>query len=233
MNVFYIRYSSSQSVMQISLFKYNAASNNFTVLEDWSKVSFSLAQVCIDYVLDHHILPTSECAQSKFIQATSLLPATLLQAQIFPTTLRGVESKVPYKNKNLKITCGCPVDEPTLRTTEPTGQPINIGVSQSRGKMYFSWTDTSLCENGFGFDRGGFSFTPDYKIESYSTCFTSHAPTQIFDDLTVSLNVELGSTQTYCVRAVNEVGYDSGYRSDPACKDVVIAWEAVVCGIAL
>ena len=158
----------------------------------------------------------------------SLLPATLLQIQIFPTTVGGVESKVPYKNRKLKVTCGCPVDEPTRRATEPTGKPTELGIVQSRGKMYFSWTDSSLCESGFGFDRGGSSFTPDYTIESYATCFSSHAPAQIFDDLTVSTTVQLGSTQTYCVRAVNAIGYDTGYRSDPACRDVVIAWEAIV-----
>ena len=157
-----------------------------------------------------------------------MLPATLIQALIYPTTVGGVESKIPYRNKNIKVTCGCPIDEPTLRATEPTGKPIDLSVVQSRGKMYLSWTDTSLCESGFGFDRGGSSFTPDYAVESYDTCFTSHSPTQIYDDLTVSTTVQLGSTQTYCVRAVNVVGYATGYRSDPACKDVVIAWEAVV-----
>ncbi len=152
-----------------------------------------------------------------------------MQAEIYPTTLAGVESKIPYRNKNIKVTCGCPIDEPTLRMTEPSGKPTKLGVVQKRGKIFLSWTDNSLCESGFGFDRQGSSFTPDYEVESEKTCLASHSPTQIYDDLAASAAlVPVGSTQTYCVRAVNDVGYDSGYSSNATCKDVVIAWETLV-----
>jgi hypothetical protein len=92
-----------------------------------------------------------------------------------------------------------------------------------------SWTDNSICEAGFAFDRGGSSFTPDYLFQSPDVCFTSHSPSSIYDDLTVTPSVKLGSIQTYCVRAANEIGYDYGYRSDPACQNIIIAWEAGVC----
>jgi hypothetical protein len=91
-----------------------------------------------------------------------------------------------------------------------------------------SWTDTSLCEAGFGFDRKGATFTADYMVNSKDSCFSAHAPTSVYDDLVVAPSVTVGSVQTYCVRAINEAGYDTGYRSDSACKDITIAWEASV-----
>ncbi len=92
-----------------------------------------------------------------------------------------------------------------------------------------SWKDTSLCESGFVFDRAGSSFTPIYNFESPQVCFTKHSPSSIFDDLTKTPSVKLGSIQTYCVRAANPVGYKFGYRSEPGCKDITIAWESMVC----
>ncbi len=175
--------------------------------------------------------------QSASIQAHSLLPGSLIQLSILPTTVAGVESKAPYRNKQVKVTCGCPIDQASLRSTEATGRPRGfaypqdspqqLDVVQKRGKMYLSWTDTSLCESGFGFSRGGLSFTPDYLVESPKTCFSQHSPSLIYDDLTTN-SVALGSTQKYCTRAINSVGYDSGYLSDPLCMDIVVAWEAAV-----
>jgi hypothetical protein len=91
-----------------------------------------------------------------------------------------------------------------------------------------SWTDTSLCETGFGFDRKGATFTADYMVNSEDVCFSAHAPTSVYDDLVVAPSVTVGSVQTYCIRAINEAGYDTGYRSESACKDIAIAWEASV-----
>ncbi len=99
---------------------------------------------------------------------------------------------------------------------------------QKRGKVYLAWTDTSLCETGFGFDRKGATFTADYMVNSKDVCFSAHAPTSVYDDLVVAPSVTVGSVQTYCVRAINEVGYDTGYRSASACRNITIAWEASV-----
>jgi hypothetical protein len=79
------------------------------------------------------------------------------------------------------------------------------------------------------FDRADSSFTPIYNFESPQVCFTQHSPSSIFDDLTTSPNIKLGSIQTYCVRAANPEGYKYGYRSDPGCQDITIAWESTVC----
>jgi hypothetical protein len=103
-----------------------------------------------------------------------------------------------------------------------------ISCLQRRGKIYLSWKDTSLCESGFVFDRAGSSFTPIYNFESPQVCFTQHSPSSIFDDLTTTPSIQLGSIQTYCVRAVNPVGYKFGYRSNPGCQDIKIAWESMV-----
>ena len=77
--------------------------------------------------------------------------------------------------------------------------------------MYLRWTDASLCENGFSFDRSGFSFTPNYDYQSSTSCFTAHAPSTIVDDLSNIATVPVGSSQTYCVRAYNTIGYAIGW----------------------
>ena len=62
-------------------------------------------------------------------------------------------------------------------------------------------------------------------------CFTKHSPSSIFDDLTKTPSIKLGSIQIYCVRAANPVGYKFGYRSDPGCQDIKIAWESMVISL--
>ncbi len=99
---------------------------------------------------------------------------------------------------------------------------------QFLGQIYLSWTDTSICESGFSFDRGGSSFAPVYDFESPDMCFTQHSPSTVADDLTTTPLVQLGSQQTYCVRAVNPDGYRLGYRSDPGCQTITIGWETKV-----
>jgi hypothetical protein len=94
--------------------------------------------------------------------------------------------------------------------------------------VFLAWTDNSLCETGFGFDREGTTFAADYMVNSKDVCFSTHAPTAVFDDLAAAPSVTVGSVQTYCVRAINEQGYDTGYRSNAACADITIAWEASV-----
>jgi hypothetical protein len=70
--------------------------------------------------------------QSRTIEITSLLPGKLFRAVIYPTTIAGKESVIPYKNSNLRSTCGCPVDDATLRQTEPTGKPSDVVLAQVR-----------------------------------------------------------------------------------------------------
>ena len=68
-------------------------------------------------------------AQSKNIVIASLLPGKLFQAVIFPTFSTGKETRVPARIE-LRSTCGCPVNEATLRQTEPTGKPTDVALTQ-------------------------------------------------------------------------------------------------------
>ena len=61
----------------------------------------------------------------------NLLPGKIFQAAIYPTIFSGKESRVPAKIE-VKSTCGCPVDEETLRQTEMTGMPTEIALTQVR-----------------------------------------------------------------------------------------------------
>jgi hypothetical protein len=176
----------------------------------------------------------------------------VFQAVIYPTVFSGKAAKLPAKFE-LKSTCGCPKDAQTLLSTEMTGMPTEVKLMQarwlwvflqfdilmnvfmqSRGKIYLSWVDNSVCESGFVFQReasgsDASSFTPMYSFESTDPCFARHAPSSIFDDLTIAPDIKLGSIQKYCVFATNPVGYKFGYRSNPGCHEITIAWESMVC----
>ncbi len=73
--------------------------------------------------------------QSKNILIPHLLPGKLFQAAVYPTISTGKESKVPAKIE-IKSTCGCPVDEATLRQTEMTGKPTDIVLTQVVGSFW-------------------------------------------------------------------------------------------------
>jgi hypothetical protein len=100
--------------------------------------------------------------------------------------------------------------------------------------MYLQWTDRSLCETGFSFERGGAHFAPVYSVQDSTICGVYHSPTSVFDDLSAAQAqglATIGSTQTYCVRATAPIGCDSNkYESEPACTSIVIAWESSIAG---
>ncbi len=57
-------------------------------------------------------------------------PGKLFRLTVLPTGNKNVESKVPYINRKIRSTCGCPIDERTLMLTEPTGKPTNVALLQ-------------------------------------------------------------------------------------------------------
>ena len=59
-----------------------------------------------------------------------LLPGKLLRVAVLPTDTANIEAKVPFTNKAVKTTCGCPRDLNTLRATEPTGSPTSVALLQ-------------------------------------------------------------------------------------------------------
>ncbi len=102
------------------------------------------------------------------------------------------------------------------------------------GKVYLQWTDRSLCETGFTFDRSGEHFTPLYSVQDATICHLQHAPTSVFDDLIVAQRYGqalVGTTQKYCVRATADIGCDSNkYESAETCEFLTIAWESSLSG---
>jgi hypothetical protein len=92
----------------------------------------TLAEVtvaCFPFLVLAQVIPCLQ--QSKNIVLPNLLPGKLFQAAIYPIVHSGKETKVPAKIE-LKSTCGCPVDEETLRQTEMTGMPTEIALTQVR-----------------------------------------------------------------------------------------------------
>ncbi len=59
----------------------------------------------------------------------NLLPGKIFQAAVYLTDTSGKESMVPTKIE-VKSTCGCPINEATLRQTETTGMPTEIALTQ-------------------------------------------------------------------------------------------------------
>ncbi len=85
-------------------------------------------------------------SQSRNIAITNQLPGKLFQAVVLPSVAIGKESKVPAKFE-LRSTCGCPVDDATLRQTEATGKPANVALTQVR-KVYSNFV--LLSKSCFG-----------------------------------------------------------------------------------
>jgi hypothetical protein len=101
--------------------------------------------------------------------------------------------------------------------------------------MYLKWEDRSLCESGFSFERGSKQFTPQYDVQSAQACLLPHAPVSVYDDLVAAQlqnQIVVGSSPTYCVRAVNPIGCDNqnSYASNAACVTKLILWESALGG---
>ena len=64
------------------------------------------------------------------IATVNLQPGKLFKLSIWPSNLADEESRVPYVNKLVKSTCGCPLGVNTLRATEPTGKPSAVLLTQ-------------------------------------------------------------------------------------------------------
>jgi hypothetical protein len=127
--VFSWRYA--QYVSKVSILPYNPSSNDFPVeLSGWSKRAYTLEEVSHqDIASTNALIATLISPQSKNIVISSLLPGKLFQAAIIPTATTGKEGKVASKME-IKSTCGCPVDDETLRDTEQTGKPTDIVLTQ-------------------------------------------------------------------------------------------------------
>ena len=89
--------------------------------------------------------------QAGNIEIPEMIPGTLFQLIVTPTiAATNKDTKTSYRNKHIKVTCGCPVDIPykdnprstdkvkepkiydkeALKRTETSGAPINLTVLQ-------------------------------------------------------------------------------------------------------
>eukprot|EP00045_Choanoeca_perplexa_P000635 m.15256 g.15256 ORF g.15256 m.15256 type:complete len:2739 (-) comp10439_c0_seq1:193-8409(-) len=97
----------------------------------------------------------------------------------------------------------------------PSGSPVAVTAVQEMGRVYFSWTDQSMCESGFVITRDGSSISLDYSVTSSKNMYSKHQPRIVYDNLMNDLpsNNAPGHMHEYCVAAVNPVWYPPGYNS--------------------
>jgi hypothetical protein len=147
--------------------------------------------------------------------------------------------------------CSC-----TNNELDRTGRPLNLEIAQNNGHVIFNFTDNSYCEEAFSFTRSldleeflrdvslkGVSFTDDYAFNAGEACGTIITPViECSDDLSKS-ELPIGTTFTYCVRAVKDGHYmDHPFAvdnlasrtltsSDDTCASHKVRWEASIDGI--
>jgi hypothetical protein len=122
------------------VYQFSSNLNDFgSELPDWNKVLFNLSNVRIhDELLANAFFNfiIILAVQTNNIAIVGLLPGKLLKVAVLPTDNSNVESRVPFTNKAVKTTCGCPRDSNTLRTTEPTGSPTSVSLLQVSTALY-------------------------------------------------------------------------------------------------
>ena len=167
------------------------------------------------------------------------------------TTVGGVSE---YETVSFPIVPSCSCD-PHINP-DKTGRPKDLRINQDKGHVMFTFTDNSRCGTAFSFTRiSGFpefvdgsaaatSFTSDYYFSSPVQCSLNNAEidagTAASDDLQIS-RLSVGSTYSYCVRAVNQGQYMDLTVSDlegrvtsssaALCSSHSISWEASIDGM--
>jgi len=145
--------------------------------------------------------------------------------------------------------CSCDA----ITNPDKTGRPKNLIVYQDQGHVMFNFTDNSKCEAAFSFSRfTGFpeftddsviatSFTHDYTFNAPKQCGAEVSTgTKASDDLKLS-RLSVGSTYSYCARAVKTGEYMDLTVSEletrvissstALCKSHTISWEASIDGL--
>lgn len=163
--------------------------------------------------------------------ASGLIPGALYKVLVTPQDTNNSLLTVLAQKIDVEVNCGC-LKSVIGSSEEETGAPASFTAVQNLGVVRFTWTDMSLCEEGFSFYRqngtGRTSFTEAYDYASEVKCFNQNSPESVGDNLAVS-KLPVGSTQTYCVQAISH-GTIEPYRSAPVCTPVVVLWEAVIIG---
>jgi len=187
----------------------------------------------------------------KDIRITDLKPGNRYLFNIIVNTEADGDDKGGNETVSFPIVPSCSCDALTNR--DKTGRPTNLKIFQDNGHVMFTFTDNSRCETAFSFTRfTGFpefvdesafatSFTDDYSFSALMQCSSDSevSPgTSSSDDLRMT-RLPVGSTYSYCVRAVNEVQYMDWTISDEVrvttssaalCNRHTISWEASIDG---
>lgn len=177
------------------------------------------------------------------LEYDNLLPGTSYEILITPYSDQTNELLPADQVRRIpKTLCSCVEKYRSSNSDESNGAPRDVLARQNRGQVLLSWTDSSLCESGFSFTRcagatqqcnenEGVAFTSDYIFANTleKSCLQEHAPTDLLDSIDRS-DLALGSSYTYCMRAVDErsrsvVPYASGQACAPA---IVVQYEAIL-----
>ena len=125
---------------------------------------------------------------------------------------------------------------------EDTGSPADLKITQEDGFVWFSFTDQSLCEDGFSLHRTQRDqktvLAPSYQYFASNECGDIIKPGKDFaDDLSRS-NLIVGEIFAYCVSAVapNYMAQPSTIenlhppfkkQSDSTCESHTIQWVRI------
>jgi len=157
----------------------------------------------------------------------NMLPGRKYQFIIHPVDSAGASTSY---SEIFTTDCGC---QTKVDKNTQTGSASDFEIRQNLGHVYFSWVDQSKCEKAFSFARklkgSVVSFVDDFTHNDPNQCGSILEPDYVKDDIKRS-NLEVQSTQQYCITAVNAALH---YLSQQTCKDFTILWEAVVSGEVL
>jgi len=175
----------------------------------------------------------------------------LIPGNRYITTVLVENGNGPDEAVTFPIVPSCSCDAVT--NPDKTGRPKKLIVYQDQGHVMFNFTDNSKCEAAFSFSRfSGFaeftddsvlatSFTDDYTFNSPKQCDAEVSTgTKASDDLKVS-RLSVGSTYSYCARAVKNGEYMDLTVSEletrvissstALCESHTVSWEASIDGL--
>ena len=123
--------------------------------------------------------------------------------------------------------------------SDDRGSPGDFVVTQSYGKVFFTWTDYSLCESAFALTRDEKPFLEDLVSTGVRMCGERYiAPETWFDDLMLPAPGSaqdsmrpIGHEHRYCVRSLSVAGAGfETYESHSNCAVFAVQWEALLVG---
>ena len=130
----------------------------------------------------------------------------------------------------VRFVTACTCQDIPANEENGNGKPQNFLAFQENGLVYFSFTDASLCEEAYSFERrnpheGGTSvFAPNYYFQAAAMCGDQFSPGQAAADKLALSKLEIGKEYIYCARAIAAPAYTSA----SSCTNHTIEWQASV-----